>query len=74
MPSAFWKIVAVSTEENPGSPKDLKVAAFIMDQGVERKYNPEKLKDGFNKMDDNEEIFYISNPAVGLWSSKERLI
>ena len=38
-----------------------------------RKYNPESLKDGFNKMDNGEEIFYISNPAVGLWSSKERL-
>jgi nickel-dependent lactate racemase len=38
-----------------------------------RKYNPGTLKDGFNKLDNGEEIFYISNPAVGLWSSKERL-
>ena len=38
-----------------------------------RKYNPEKLTDGFNKMADGEEIFYISNPALGLWTSKERL-
>jgi nickel-dependent lactate racemase len=38
-----------------------------------KKYNPEKLKDGFNKMSDGEEIFFVSNPAVGLWSSKERL-
>ncbi len=38
-----------------------------------KKYNPEKLKDGFNKLPDGEEIFYISNPAVGLWSSRERL-
>jgi nickel-dependent lactate racemase len=37
-----------------------------------KKYNPEKLKDGFNKMSDGEEIFYISNPALGLWSSKDR--
>jgi hypothetical protein len=36
-------------------------------------YNPDKLKDGFNKMDDGEDIFYISNPALGLWTSKERL-
>jgi len=36
-------------------------------------YNPEKLKDGFNKMADGEEIFYISNPALGLWTSKGRL-
>jgi nickel-dependent lactate racemase len=38
-----------------------------------KKYNPEKLKDGFNKMPDGEEIYYISNPALGLWSSRERL-
>ena len=35
-------------------------------------YNPEKLKDGFNKMKDSEEIFFISNPALGLWSYKNR--
>ncbi len=38
-----------------------------------KRYNPEKLKDGYNKMSDGEEIFYISNPALGLWTSKERL-
>jgi nickel-dependent lactate racemase len=36
------------------------------------KYNPEKLKDGFNTMPDGEEIFYISNPAIGLWAYKDR--
>lgn len=39
-----------------------------------KRYNPEILKDGFNMMSDGEEIFYISNPALGLWSSKERLV
>jgi hypothetical protein len=38
-----------------------------------KKYNPDKLKDGINYMDNGEEIFYISNPALGLWTSKERL-
>lgn len=37
-----------------------------------KKYNPEKLKDGINIMLDGEEIFYISNPALGLWAYKER--
>jgi nickel-dependent lactate racemase len=37
------------------------------------KYHPEKLKDGFNKLPDVEEFYYISNPAVGLWSTKEKL-
>ncbi len=37
-----------------------------------QKYNPEKLKEGFNIMPDGEEIFYISNPALGLWAFKDR--
>ena len=39
---------------------------------ITAKYNPEKLKEGFNTMDDGEEIFYISNPALGLWAFKDR--
>jgi nickel-dependent lactate racemase len=39
---------------------------------VTAKYNPAKLKDGFNKLPDGEEIFYISNPAIGLWAYKDR--
>lgn len=35
------------------------------------KYDPKVLKDGFNTVE-GEEIFYISNPAMGLWSYKER--
>jgi nickel-dependent lactate racemase len=38
-----------------------------------QRFNPEKLKDGFNEMADGEEIFFISNPALGLWTSKDRL-
>ena len=36
------------------------------------KYNPKKLKDGINIMPGGEEIFYISNPALGLWSATGR--
>jgi nickel-dependent lactate racemase len=36
-----------------------------------KKYNPQNLKDGFNNVN-GEEIFYISNPALGLWAYKER--
>jgi nickel-dependent lactate racemase len=35
------------------------------------KYDPEKLVDGWN-MVDGEEIFYISNPALGLWAYEGR--
>jgi nickel-dependent lactate racemase len=34
-------------------------------------YDHKSLKDGFNKVN-GEEIFFISNPALGLWSTKER--
>jgi len=40
---------------------------------VTRRYDPERLKDGFNIMSDGERIYYISNPAVGLWASKDKL-
>jgi len=36
------------------------------------KYNPEKLKDGFNTLPGGEEVFFISNPAIGLWAFRER--
>jgi len=35
-------------------------------------YQPESLQEGFNTLPDGEEIFYISNPALGLWSWKEK--
>ena len=38
-----------------------------------RKYNPDKLKNGVNILPGGEEIFYISNPSLGLWASKDSL-
>ncbi len=37
-----------------------------------RRYNPETLTDGWNRLPDGEEIYYISNPAIGLWAARER--
>jgi len=39
-----------------------------------QRYDPSTLQDGFNTMPDGEKIFYISNPALGLWSWKEKFI
>ena len=39
---------------------------------ITAKYDPETLKEGYNTMPDGEEIFYISNPALGLWAFKDR--
>ena len=36
------------------------------------RYDPASLKDGFNVLSDGEEIFYISNPALGLWAYREK--
>jgi len=36
-------------------------------------YNPDKLKNGFNCLPNGEEIFFISTPSAGLWTTKEKL-
>ena len=36
------------------------------------RYPVESLKDGWNTMPDGEEIYYISNPALGLWAYPDR--
>ena len=37
-----------------------------------QKYDPQRMSDGFNTMPDGEEVFYISNPALGLWAYRGR--
>ena len=39
--------------------------------GVMKKYDVANLKDGWNEVD-GEEIYYISNPALGLWAHPDR--
>ena len=38
-----------------------------------KRYDPAKLQNGFNTMPDGEEIYFISTPSAGLWSTKEKL-
>jgi nickel-dependent lactate racemase len=40
---------------------------------MKERYNPAVLKDGYNVMPDGEKVFFISNPAIGLWASENRL-
>lgn len=35
-------------------------------------YAPSKLKDGYNTLPSGETVYYISNPALGLWADKGR--
>lgn len=39
---------------------------------MQEKYNPEKLRNGFNIMQDGEKIYFIPNPGIGLWAYKKR--
>ena len=37
-----------------------------------QRYDPEKLTNGYNLID-GEEVFFISNPGLGLWAHRSRL-
>ncbi len=39
---------------------------------MSKRYDARTLKDGFNTLADGERIFYISNPAIGLWAYRGR--
>lgn len=41
-------------------------------EAMSQKYNPAALKDGWNTLPDGETIFYVSNPALGLWALKRQ--
>ena len=62
----FKKVACASTGNTSAS-----MASYADLADMRKKYDPAKLTDGFNTVD-GEKIFYISNPAIGLWSYKER--
>lgn len=35
-------------------------------------YDPEKLQNGFNTLENGERIFFVQAPALGLWAAKTR--
>ena len=37
------------------------------------RYNPHHLNDGWNVMPDGERVFFVRNPALGLWAHRSRL-
>jgi hypothetical protein len=45
---------------------------YVELEEMRKKYNPERLADGFNSLPDGEEIYFISNPAIGLWAHRGR--
>ena len=47
------------------------VADGNLDEMLSR-YNPAKLQPGPNTMEDGEEIFFVPQPAAGLWAARAR--
>jgi nickel-dependent lactate racemase len=40
---------------------------------VQARYNAETMQEGWNTMPDGEEVFYISTPSAGLWTTRAKL-
>ncbi len=40
---------------------------------MQQRYNPKTLVDGWNTLPDGERVYYVSNPALGLWAYRGRL-
>ncbi len=40
---------------------------------AQRRYDPARMKEGWNTMPDGEEVFYISTPSAGLWATGAKL-
>lgn len=62
----------------PGNLSKQEIESVNFDYGelseMTKIYNPNELVDGFNILPGGEEIFYISNPALGLWAWKDKFI
>jgi len=54
--------------------QEIEAVGFVYTDGTQalHRYDPSSLKEGINTLPDGEEIFYISNPALGLWAHRER--
>jgi nickel-dependent lactate racemase len=40
---------------------------------MQARYAPDKMQEGWNTMPDGEEVFYISTPSAGLWTTEAKL-
>jgi hypothetical protein len=40
---------------------------------MSKRYDPAVMKEGWNTMEDGERVFYIGNPALGLWAYRGNL-
>jgi hypothetical protein len=40
---------------------------------MQTRYAPDQLRDGWNTLADGERVFFVRNPALGLWAKRDRL-
>ena len=66
-----FKVTYAVKEISEEEVRSVGFASASYDETVLR-YDPARLKDGWNVLPDGEEIYYISNPALGLWMAEER--
>ncbi|MBN1395749.1 MAG: D-mannonate epimerase [Pirellulales bacterium] len=38
-----------------------------------QRYDPKTLRDGWNELPDGERVYFIGNPALGLWAARQRM-
>jgi nickel-dependent lactate racemase len=58
----------------PGMPREAIEKAGFLSADLEtmlKRYPPDRLADGRNVLPDGEEVFFISNPALGLWALRQ---
>jgi len=57
------------------APQDIAAAGYqVADLATAlRRYPPARLADGWNRLADGERVYYIPNPALGLWAAAGRL-
>jgi nickel-dependent lactate racemase len=53
--------------------EQVKFAYADLNETLQR-YPIDQMKEGWNTLPDGEEIFYISTPSAGLWSTREKLL
>ncbi|MCL1795673.1 MAG: lactate racemase domain-containing protein [Clostridia bacterium] len=70
-PDGRFRVTYCTKKVGPEEVTGVLYAHMPYDEAVAR-YDPAKLRDGFNAVADGEEVFYISNPALGLWADRAR--
>ena len=46
---------------------------YLPYEEAKKRYPPDQLKEGMNRLADGEQVYFIRNPALGLWMTRDRL-